>query len=103
MILHESQKYLADNPIFLTVDLVRQIFDILIDRTTENLKPSDLIGVCKQSEHLDRPTSTCLVKVEELTIEKILSVVTKVLQSNEEKRLDREFLIDVITMRRDIG
>lgn len=43
------------------------------------------------------------MSVSELTVEKILSAVMKVLQSKNEIRLDIAFTVDIITIQRDVG
>lgn len=67
------------------------------------MRPTDLIRFCFQTPVLDKPISTCILTVSELTVEKILAAVVKVLQSKEEIPLDSEFIIDVTTLRRDVG
>lgn len=83
--------------------VLRVLFNLLLRRTTENLRPFDLIRFCFQANSLDKPTSTCLMPVSDVTIEKVLAIVMKVLQSHEEIDLSSGFSVDVITIRRDYG
>lgn len=94
---------LRDVPLVAVVGAVRRLFEIIIERCTDNLNPRDLIRICIQSEGLDKPASTCIMQVSELTVEKILSVIMKILQSKDEIKLDSGFTVDVITIRLDVG
>ena len=96
-------QHLQDNSIVATIECVKQLFENLKDRCTEDLRPSDLIRICIQANGLDKPISTCLIPVSSLTVEKLMSTVMKVLQSKEEIKLDDGFTVDVITIRRDVG
>lgn len=85
------------------VNLVKRLFDNLLERTTENLNGQDQIRFVFLCDRLDRPISTGLVRVDEITVERLLSTILKVLQSNEEIFLDESFRIDVITVRNPVG
>jgi hypothetical protein len=89
-------------PIAAIVGSVRALFDILIRRATEGLAPSDLIRLCIQVEGLDKPISTTLMRVEDLTTEKVMTSVMKVLQSKDDIQLDKGFSVDVMTIRRPV-
>lgn len=90
-------------PLAAATNAVRDLFEILIEQTSRNLRSSDLVRFCIQADGLDRPISTSIMKLSELTVEKILSVVMKVLQSKNEIRLDVGFTVDIITIQRDVG
>ncbi|XP_042900957.1 uncharacterized protein [Parasteatoda tepidariorum] len=94
---------LIDRPLITAKEAVRDLFRLLMDRTFNNLKPTDLVRFCIQADGLDKPISTTLMPVSEFTLEKLLSVVLKVLQSKDKIKLDSGFLVDVITVRRDVG
>lgn len=93
----------AGVPMRTIVDIVRELFEELLRRTTEDLAPTDLIRFYIEADGLDRPISTTLMPVADFTVEKILSAVMKVLQSKTEIQIDNGFLVDVITIRRDVG
>ncbi|XP_035234282.1 uncharacterized protein LOC118206127 [Stegodyphus dumicola] len=57
-------------PMVRIPDIVRELFEQLIRRTTANLGPSDLIRFCIQAEGLDKSISTYLMVVSTLTVEK---------------------------------
>ncbi|GIY23144.1 uncharacterized protein CEXT_398501 [Caerostris extrusa] len=65
------------------IGAVRQLFLTIIERTTETLAPTDLIRFYIQDDHLDHPISTTIMPVSDLTIEKILTEILKVLQSKK--------------------
>lgn len=94
---------LKSKPLAATMETVRQLFELLIRRSTKELKESDLIRFYIRADQLDKPISTELMTVSALTIEKLLSTVMNVLQSKEEISLDGGFLIDIITIRREVG
>lgn len=95
--------FLQENPLLAAIESVRQLFSTLLERCTERLIPSDLIRICIQADELDKPISTTLMSVADLTVEKILSAVMKVLQSKQEIKLDSGFVADIITINRDRG
>ena len=90
-------------PLALIIDVIKQLFQIILNQVTPGLRPTDFIRFCIQADGLDKPLSTHLMRVSDLTVEKILSVVMKVLQSKDQIQLDRSFTVDVITIRRDVG
>lgn len=95
--------YLQETPLIAAVECVRQLFTTLLERCTQNLYPTDLIRICIQTDELDKPISTTLMSVSELTIEKILAAIMKVLQSKQEIKLDSGFVADIITITRERG
>ncbi|XP_071041463.1 uncharacterized protein [Parasteatoda tepidariorum] len=96
-------------PLATVVNTVRQLFELLISRVrnptdgSPGLRSTDLIRFCVQSEGLDKPISTCLMSVEDMTVEKVTVCVMKVLQSKDRIELDAGFFVDITTIRRDVG
>ncbi|GFW85199.1 DNA_pol_B_2 domain-containing protein [Trichonephila clavipes] len=84
-------------------DAIRTLSETLLRRVTSSLEPTDLIRAIIFSEHLDRPISTHLMLVSEMSVEKIMACTTKVLQSKSEVRLDEGFNIEIITIRGPVG
>lgn len=95
--------YLQETPLVAAVECVRQLFTTLLERCTKSLYPTDLIRICIQTDELDKPISTTLMSVADLTVEKILTAIMKVLQSKQEIKLDSGFVADIITITRDRG
>lgn len=87
----------------LVVNVVRVLFLWIIQRVTAGLRAFDLVRLCIFAAGLDKPISTKLMTVAELTIEKVLATIMKVLQSKDTIELDDGFVVDAITVRRDIG
>lgn len=94
---------LRNNTVLSTVEAVKLMFRLLIRRVTDGLRATDLVRICIQAAGLDKPISTTLMPVSSMSVEKVLSLTMKVLQSKEEIRLDEGFMTDVITIRRDAG
>lgn len=79
---------------------VRSLFEAIYQRSAANLAGHDLIRFCLFSDRLDKPISICLTRVDELSVEFLLSTISKVLQSKTEIPLDKGFRLDVITVKR---
>lgn len=75
---------------------VRELFDSLIRSSTEGLAPTDKIRFCIDATALNRPISTCMMSDSTFTVEKVMSAVMKIHQSNI--KLDVGFLVTVITI-----
>ena len=107
---HHSQKFnmtaknygVRFNNVLDDVDLLESrkrtygIFDHLIKDVTEGMNPNDQVRFVLSSNQLQSPISIPFCSLEELTTEKVLSHVEKVVQSNEEFRLNNTVNIDVI-------
>ena len=72
------------------------IFDRLIEDVTEGMNPADQVRFVLQSDQLQFPISIPFCRLEELTVEKVLSNVEKVVQSNENFRLNDTVTINII-------
>ncbi|GIY54862.1 uncharacterized protein CDAR_248771 [Caerostris darwini] len=79
---------IAGVPLDTIIGAVRQLFLTIIERATETLAPTDLIRFYIQDDHPDPPISTTIMPVSDLTIEKILTEILKVLQSKKSIQLD---------------
>ena len=72
------------------------IFDHLIKDVTEGMNLTDQVRFVLSSNQLQTPIALPFCPLEELTTEKVLSQVEKVVQSNEEFRLNATVNIDLI-------
>ena len=72
------------------------IFDHLIKDVTQGMNLTDQVRFVLKSNQLQTPIALPFCPLEELTTEKVLSHVEKVVQSNEEFRLNDTVNIDVI-------
>ena len=71
------------------------IFDRLIKDVTQGMNSTDQVQFVLQSNQLQFPISLPFCALEELTTEKVFSQVEKVVQSNEEFRLNDAVNIDI--------
>ena len=72
------------------------IFDRLIEDVTEGMNPTDQVRFVLRSDQLQFPISIPFCPLEERTVEKVLSNVEKVVQSNEDFRLNDTVTINII-------
>ena len=79
------------------------IFDHLIKDVTEGMNSTDQVRFVLSSNQLQTPISIPFCSLEELTTEKVLSHVEKVVQSNEEFRLNTTVSIDLIRVEMPRG
>ena len=114
---HHSQKFnmtaknygVRFNNVLDNVDLLESrkrtygIFDHLIKDVTEGMNPNDQVRFVLSSNQLQTPITIPFCSLEELTTEKVLSHVEKVVQSNEEFRLNNTVNIDVIRVEMPQG
>ena len=114
---HHSQKFnmtaknygVRFNNVLDDVDLLESrkrtygIFDHLIKDVTEGMNPNDQVRFVLSSNQLQTPITMPFCSLEELTTEKVLSHVEKVVQSNEEFRLNNSVNIDVIRVEMPQG
>ena len=79
------------------------IFDSLLEDVTEGMNPTDQVRFVLSSNQLQTPIALPFCPLEELTTEKVLSHVEKVVQSNEEFRLNSTVNIDLIRVEMPRG
>ena len=72
------------------------IFHHLIEDVTSDMNPIDQVRFVLRSDQLQTPISIPFLPVEKLTTEKVLSHIEKVIQSNEDFRLNDTVIIDII-------
>ena len=114
---HYSQKFkmasknysVRFNNVLDDVDLLESrkrtygIFDRLIRDVTKGMNSYDQVRFVLSSNQLQTPIAIPFCPLEELTTEKVLSHVEKVVQSNEEFRLNTTVNIDVIRVEMPQG
>ena len=114
---HHSQKFnmtaknynVRFNNVLHDVDLLESrnrtygIFDHLIRDVTEGMNSTDQVRFVLSSNQLQTPIALPFCSLEELTTEKVLSQVEKVVQSNEEFRLNDTVNIDIIRVEMPQG
>ena len=72
------------------------IFHHMIEDVTKDMNPNDQVRFVLRSDQLQTPISIPFLPLEELTVEKVLSRVEKVVQSNEDFRLNDTVTINII-------
>ena len=72
------------------------IFEHLIADVTWNMDPKDHVRFVLRSEQLDTPISLPFLHVEQLTTERVFSQIERVIQSNQDFRLNDTVTIDII-------
>ena len=72
------------------------IFHHLLEDVTADMDPDDQVRFVLSSDQLQSPISIPFLRLKELTTEKVLSYVEKVVQSNEEFRLNDMVTVDII-------
>ncbi|KAG8172279.1 hypothetical protein JTE90_019019, partial [Oedothorax gibbosus] len=92
-----------DSTLGNSIEVVRMLFERLLVQTTRNLSPHDLIRIILEDDTLDRPISTFIMKVSDMSVDAIMNAVPKVLQSKDEIKLDAGFSVNVSIIRRPRG
>ena len=107
---HHSKKFrmtatdhtIRFNNVLHNVDLLeshertRSIFQHLIEDVTSDMNPNDQVRFILRSDQLQTPISIPFLPLEELTTERVFSQLEKVIQSNEEFRLNDTVTVDII-------
>ena len=86
---------LADFDLLESYESTMKIFHHLLDDVTEGMAPNDKIRFILRSEQLDTPISLPFMTVDELTTEQVFSQIERVIQSNQEFRLNDTVIIDI--------
>ena len=79
------------------------IFDRLIQDVTQGMNPTDQVRFMLDSKQLQFPITLSFCPLEELTTEKVFSQIEKVVQSNEEFRLNDAVNIDILRVEMPQG
>ena len=82
---------------------LKDIFGSLIKKVTEDAKDSDLIRMSVQNPELDYPITIPFMRKDQLTVDRLLSEIERVLQSFEEFVLDHDVEIDIIHAEKPNG
>ena len=86
---------LADFDLLESYESTMKIFHHLLEDVTEGMAPNDKVRFILRSEQLDTPISIPFLTVEELTTERVFSQIERVIQSNQEFRLNDTVTIDI--------
>ena len=86
---------LADFDLLESYESTMKIFRHLLDDVTEGMVPNDKVRFILRSEQLETPISLPFMTVEQLTTERVFSQFERVIQSNQEFRLNDTVTIDI--------
>ena len=86
---------LADFDLLESYESTLKIFHHLLEEVTEGMAPNDKVRFILRSEQLETPISLPFLTVEELTTERVFSQIERVIQSNQEFRLNDTVTIDI--------
>ena len=87
---------LAELYLLETHERTRAIFHHLIADVTWDMNKKDHVRFVLRSEQLDTPISLPFLPVEQLTTERVFSQIERVIQSNQDFRLNDTVTIDII-------
>ena len=87
---------LADIDLLESHERTQAIFHHLIRDVTWDMNPNDQVRFILRSDQLDTPISIPFMEVERLTTERVFSQIERVIQSNQEFRLNDTVTIDII-------
>ena len=107
---HHSKKFrmtatdhtIRFNNVLHNVDLLeshertQSIFHHLIEDVTSDMNPNDEVRFILRSDQLQTPISIPFLPLKELTTEKVFSQIERVIQSNEDFRLNDTVTVDII-------
>ena len=78
-----------------SIEDTHKIFHHLLEEVTEGMNPKDQVRFILRSEQLDTPISLPFMELEQLTTEKVYAQIEKVVQSNQDFRLNDTVTIDI--------
>ena len=87
---------LRDVDLLESIERTQAIFHHLITDVTWDMDKEDRVRFVLRSEQLDTPISIPFLPVEQLTTERIFSQIERVIQSNQDFRLNDTVTIDII-------
>ena len=86
---------LADRDLLESYETTHKIFHHLLEDVKEGMAPNDKVRFILRSEQLETPISLPFMTVERLTTERVYSALERVIQSNQEFRLNHTVTIDI--------
>ena len=94
---------LADRDLLESYESTLKIFHHLLEEVTEGMAPNDQVRFILRSEQLETPISLPFMEVERLTAERVYSELERVIQSNQEFRLNDTVIIDINHVESPVG
>ena len=87
---------LRDVDLLESHERTHDIFHHLLEDVTQGMNPTDQVRFILRSDQLQTPIAIPFLPLEKLTTEKVLSNVEKVVQSNEEFRLNDTVTVNIV-------
>ena len=94
---------LADRDLLESYESSLKIFHHLLEEVKEGMAPNDQVRFILRSEQLETPISLPFMEVERLTTERVYSELERVIQSNQEFRLNDTVTIDINHVESPVG
>ena len=94
---------LADRDLLESYESSLKIFHHLLEEVKEGMAPNDQVRFILRSEQLETPISLPFMPVERLTSERVYSELERVIQSNQEFRLNDTVTIDINHVESPVG
>ena len=94
---------LADRDLLESYETTHKIFHHLLEDVKEGMAPNDQVRFILRSEQLETPISLPFMPVERLTTERVYSALERVIQSNQEFRLNHTVIIDINHVLAPVG
>ena len=86
---------LADFDLLESHESTQKIFHHLLEDVTWDMAPNDQVRFILRTDQLETPISIPFLSVEQLTTERVFSQIERVIQSNQEFRLNDTVTIDI--------
>ena len=94
---------LADRDLLESYESSLKIFHHLLEEVKEGMAPNDQVRFILRSEQLETPISLPFMPVQRLTAERVYSELERVIQSNQEFRLNDTVTIDINHVESPVG
>ena len=94
---------LADRDLLESYETAHKIFHHLLEDVKEGMAPNDQVRFILRSDQLETPISLPFMTVERLTTERVYSELERVIQSNQEFRLNDTVTIDINHVLAPVG
>ena len=94
---------LADRDLLESYESSLKIFHHLLEEVKEGMAPNDQVRFILRSEQLETPISIPFMTVKRLTTERVYSQLERVIQSNQEFRLNDTVTIDINHVESPVG
>ena len=94
---------LAGRDLLQSYESSLKIFHYLLEEVKEGMAPNDQVRFILRSEQLETPISLPFMPVERLTAERVYSELERVIQSNQEFRLNDTVTIDLNHVESPVG